>query len=179
MVRSAATFSAFTFAFPLRRPCSFRTAVLGALQALHQARCEAADGAAEGAAEGVAVGLVRQPAERRRAFEQRAPGSAWLLSPPGLSHAALSGTLAPDGWHQQDLHRGRDMPLPAPGQARGPAVDGPAGGLPRGPRSGSATEAALADTLQRARRNAPAMPGRGARGPVLAGNRRQQEGESQ
>lgn len=95
--------------------------------------------------DGDALGLVRQPAERRRAFEQRPAGSAWLLSPPGLSHAALSGTLAPDGWHEQDLHRGREPNGPAAGPARGQGSTGPAGGVPRGPRSGSATEAALAD----------------------------------
>jgi dienelactone hydrolase len=95
--------------------------------------------------DGDALGLVRHPGDRRRAFEQRPPGSAWLLSPPGLSHAALSGTLAPEGWHEQDLHRGREMPSPPPGQARGTGSYGPAGGVPRGPRSGSATEAALAD----------------------------------
>lgn len=95
--------------------------------------------------DGDALGLVRHPAERRRAFEQRPPGSAWLLSPPGLSHAALSGTLAPDGWHEQDQHRGREGGGPAAVDSRGQGSRGPAGGAPRGPRSGSATEAAQAD----------------------------------
>lgn len=95
--------------------------------------------------DGDALGLVRAPAERRRAFEQRPPGSAWLLSPPGLSHAALSGTLAPDGWHEQDRHRGREGSLPVAMDQRGQGQRGPAGGVPRGPRSGSATEAAQAD----------------------------------
>jgi len=95
--------------------------------------------------DGDALGLVREPAERRRAFEQRAPGSAWLLTPPGLSHAALSGTLPPEGWHAQDQHRGRNMAAPMPTQPRGQGATGPAGGAPRGPRSGSATEAAMAD----------------------------------
>lgn len=95
--------------------------------------------------DGDALGLVREPAQRRRAFEQRPPGSAWLLSAPGLSHAALSGTLAPEGWHEQDLHRGREASVPMAMDQRGQGYRGPAGGVPRGPRSGSATEAALAD----------------------------------
>lgn len=84
--------------------------------------------------DGDALGLVTRPAERLRAFDTLRPGAAWLLSPPGLSHAALSGTLAPEGWHAQDQHRGG-----------GPGARGPAGGAPRGPRSGSVTEAAQAD----------------------------------
>ncbi|MBL8277179.1 MAG: hypothetical protein JNL93_10805 [Pelomonas sp.] len=95
--------------------------------------------------DGDALGLVRDPAERRRAFEQRPAGSAWLLHPPGLTHAALSGTLAPDGWHEQDLHRGREGGPPVSMEQRGQGQRGPAGGVPRGPRSGSATEAAQAD----------------------------------
>jgi dienelactone hydrolase len=117
--------------------------------------------------DGDALGLVRQPAERRRAFEQRPPGSAWLLSPPGLSHAALSGTLAPDGWHEQDLHRGRESSAPTANPARGPGGGyGPAGGVPRGPRSGSATEAALAD-LREAMRLSTAFLDAQLRGAAL------------
>ncbi len=98
--------------------------------------------------DGDALGLVRQPAERRRAFDTLRPGAGWLLALPDLSHAALSGTLAPEGWHQQDQHRGREA---VGGQQRGGmgggqgGPHGPAGGVPRGPRSGSATEAAQAD----------------------------------
>ncbi|HEY8879698.1 MAG TPA: hypothetical protein VIN03_19165 [Roseateles sp.] len=101
--------------------------------------------------DGDALGLVTRPAERRRAFDTLNPGAGWLLNLPGLSHAALSGTLAPEGWHAQDQHRGREAPV---GQQRGAGmgngqggqgVHGPAGGVPRGPRSGSATEAAQAD----------------------------------
>lgn len=100
--------------------------------------------------DGDALGLVKQPVERRRAFDTLRPGVGWLLSPPGPSHAALSGTLAPDGWHAQDQHHGREA---MGGQQRGGMGGGmgggmnggPAGGAPRGPRSGSATEAAQAD----------------------------------
>jgi len=101
-------------------------------------------------ADGDALGLVTRPVERRRAFDSLRPGAGWLLNLPGTSHAALAGTLAPEGWHAQDQHRGRDMPVGqrgggmGPGQG-GPAPHGPAGGAPRGPRSGSATEAAQAD----------------------------------
>lgn len=96
--------------------------------------------------DGDALGLVRQPAERRRAFDTLRPGNGWLLSPPGPPHAALSGTLAPEGWHAQDLHHGREA---MGGQQRGGMGGaGPAGGAPRGPRSGSATEVAQADLTE-------------------------------
>ena len=97
--------------------------------------------------DGDALGLVTRPVERRRAFDSLPAGSAWLLNLPGLSHAAFAGTLAPEGWHAQDHHRGREFG----GQQRGagggghPGAPNPAGGVPRGPRSGSATEAAQAD----------------------------------
>ncbi len=103
--------------------------------------------------DGDALGLVTRPAERRRAFETLQPGAAWLLNLPGASHAALAGTLAPEGWHVQDQHRGREGAIGG-GQQRGgmggggqggQMPHGPAGGTPRGPRSGSATEAAQAD----------------------------------
>ena len=102
--------------------------------------------------DGDALGLVTRPAERRRAFDAAPAGSGWLLNAPGVSHAALSGTLAPEGWHAQDQHRGREMG-PAGGQQRGgmgggQGQHGPAGGAPRGPRSGSATEAAQADLAE-------------------------------
>jgi dienelactone hydrolase len=91
------------------------------------------------------LGLVRRPGERRQAFDALAPGSGWLLNLGIASHAALAGTLAPDGWHEQDLHRSR----PGIGMGmRGGSQDGPqgpAGGGARGPRSGSASEAALSD----------------------------------
>lgn len=89
--------------------------------------------------DGDALGVVTHPAERRRTFDSLAPGAGWLLGLHGVSHAALAGTLAPEGWQAQDQHRGRM----ATSGMRG--VPGPAGGTPRGPRSGSATEAALAD----------------------------------
>lgn len=99
--------------------------------------------------DGDALGLLKQPAERRRAFDTLRPGAGWLLALPALSHPALSGTLAPEGWHEQDQHRGREG---MGGQQRGGGMGGgqggqhgPAGGVPRGPRSGSATEAAQAD----------------------------------
>ncbi|MBV8037588.1 hypothetical protein [Roseateles sp.] len=97
--------------------------------------------------DGDALGLVTRPTERHRALATLRPGASWLLSPPGLSHAALSGTLAPEGWHAQDQHHGREA---MGGQQRGgmgggQGAHGPAGGAPRGPRSGSATEAAQAD----------------------------------
>lgn len=116
--------------------------------------------------DGDALGLVRDPAERRRAFEQRPAGSAWLLSPPGLSHAALSGTLAPDGWHEQDLHRGREGGPPVSIEQRGQGQRGPAGGVPRGPRSGSATEAVQAD-LREAMRLSTAFLDAQLRGAAL------------
>lgn len=102
--------------------------------------------------DGDALGLVTRPAERRRAFDSLRPGAGWLLSLPGISHAALAGTLAPEGWHAQDQHRGREGGMGG-GQQRGrmggeqggQGGHGPAGGAPRGPRSGSATEAAQAD----------------------------------
>lgn len=107
--------------------------------------------------DGDALGLVSRPAERRRAFETLRPGGGWLLNLAGTSHAALAGTLAPEGWHVQDQHRGREGM--GGGQQRGGTAGGqggqgphgPAGGVPRGPRSGSATEAAQAD-LQEAMR---------------------------
>lgn len=93
-----------------------------------------------------ALGLVARPADRHRALATRKPGSGWLLDLDGVSHAALSGTLAPEGWHLQDQHRGRDLPLATGNRmGAGPTPAGPAGGAPRGPRSGSATEAAQAD----------------------------------
>ncbi|NCT85537.1 MAG: hypothetical protein GXC94_20475 [Comamonadaceae bacterium] len=96
--------------------------------------------------DGDALGLVRRPAERRRALDTLRPGAAWLLSPPGLSHAALSGTLAPEGWQAQDQQRGREaIAGQRGGMGGGRREHGPAGGMPRGPRSGSATEAAQAD----------------------------------
>jgi dienelactone hydrolase len=103
--------------------------------------------------DGDALGLVTRPAERRRAFEALRPGAAWLLSLPGASHAALAGTLAPEGWHAQDQHRGGDAMMGGSGNGRrggqggqgGQGSHGPAGGAARGPRSGSATEAAQAD----------------------------------
>lgn len=90
--------------------------------------------------DGDALGLVRQPAQRRRAFETLRPGTGWLLALPATSHAALAGTLAPEGSATQDQHRGGES-AGGMGRQRG----GPAGGAPRGPRSGSATEAAQAD----------------------------------
>ncbi|MCE4553646.1 hypothetical protein [Pelomonas cellulosilytica] len=96
------------------------------------------------------LGLLRSPGERRQAFDTLAPGSGWLLMLGAVSHAALAGTLAPEGWHGQDQHRG-----PAGmggglgggmGGGRGEGhARGPAGGGARGPRSGSATEAAQSD----------------------------------
>ena len=106
--------------------------------------------------DGDALGLVTRPAERRRAFDALRPGAAWLLNLPGLSHAGLSGTLAPEGWHEQDQHPHRGGGGGGGGERRGgmgggqgggqgQGAHGPAGGTPRGPRSGSATEAAQAD----------------------------------
>ncbi|WP_457417924.1 hypothetical protein [Roseateles sp. P5_E7] len=92
------------------------------------------------------LGLVRRPAERRQAFDALAPGSGWLLNLGGVPHAALAGTLAPEGWHEQDQHRGQSSG--GIGRGRGGGGDGPqgpAGGGRRGPRSGSATEAAQID----------------------------------
>jgi len=121
-------------------------------------------------ADGDALGLVAHPAERRRAIDGLRPGAGWLLSPPGLSHAALSGTLPPAGWHVQDQHGGRGgmAGRTQPGQ---PGPMGPMGGAPRGPRSGSATEAAQAD-LDQALRDSTAfldaqLLGRPLRAPGL------------
>lgn len=103
--------------------------------------------------DGDALGLVKNPTERRRALETMKPGTGWLLVLPTLSHAALSGTLAPEGWHEQDQHRGREG---SGGQRGGMGGGqggplGPAGGAPRGPRSGSATEVAQADLTEATR----------------------------
>lgn len=101
--------------------------------------------------DGDALGLVTRPAQRRRAFDGLSPGAGWLLSLPGVSHAALAGTLAPEGWHVQDQHRGGEAAMGGMGGGRRGGMGGeqgahrPAGGAPRGPRSGSATEAAQAD----------------------------------
>ena len=106
--------------------------------------------------DGDALGLVRQPAQRRRAFETLRPGTGWLLALPATSHAALAGTLAPEGSATQDQHHGGES-MGGMGRQRGGlgggqgGAHGPAGGAPRGPRSGSATEAAQAD-LQEALR---------------------------
>lgn len=102
--------------------------------------------------DGDALGLVTRPAERRRAFDTLRPGAGWLLALPVMSHAALSGTLAPEGWHAQDQHRGGGPGMMG-GQRGGMGggqggQHGPAGGTPRGPRSGSATEAAQADLAE-------------------------------
>lgn len=92
------------------------------------------------------LGLVRRPAERQQALDGLDTGSAWLLKLPATSHAALSGTLAPDGWHAQDQHRGHAGPgVGGRGRGRGDGPVEPAGGGARGPRSGSATEAAQLD----------------------------------
>ncbi|MFG6463425.1 hypothetical protein ACG04Q_17760 [Roseateles sp. DXS20W] len=94
------------------------------------------------------LGLARRPAERRQAFDSLpAGGQAWLLNLGGVNHAALAGTLAPEGWHVQDQRRG-PMGGGMGGRGRGEGgagPQGPAGGATRGPRSGSATEAALSD----------------------------------
>ncbi|MGM9482074.1 hypothetical protein ACS5PN_12880 [Roseateles sp. NT4] len=96
------------------------------------------------------LGLLQRPGERRQAFDSLAPGSGWLLSLGAVSHAALAGTMAPEGWHVQDQHRGQ-VPLPGAGRGRGAGggegggMHGPQGGGSRGPRSGSATEAAQSD----------------------------------
>lgn len=100
--------------------------------------------------DGDPLGLLRLPAERRQAFDALPVGSrVWLLTLGGVSHAALAGTLAPDGWRAQDQHRGAMGG--GMGGRGGSGPQGPAGGGARGPRSGSATEAAqsaLGDGLQ-------------------------------
>ncbi|KQW45492.1 MULTISPECIES: hypothetical protein [unclassified Roseateles] len=115
--------------------------------------------------DGDALGLVTRPAERRRAFDAMQPGAGWLLSLAGVSHAALSGTLAPEGWQEQDQHRGHAVQRAPMGVRAGPM---PAGGVPRGPRSGSATEAALADLNEALRVSAAFLDARlrGAAMPV-------------
>lgn len=97
------------------------------------------------------LGLLHRPAERRQAFDGFALGSGWLLTLGGVSHAALAGTLAPEGWHAQDQHRMQNGGMGGGtsgrrrGAAEGGGPQGPAGGGARGPRSGSATEAAQSD----------------------------------
>jgi dienelactone hydrolase len=96
--------------------------------------------------DGDPLGLIRDPAERRRGFDALAPGNAWLLSLPGVSHAGLSGTQVSEDWAAQDQHKALAMG----GMARGRGGDGGRGpgggaGVARGPRSGSATEAAQAN----------------------------------
>jgi dienelactone hydrolase len=120
--------------------------------------------------DGDALGLFTRPAERRRAFETQRPGAGWLLSLPGLSHTALAGTLAPEGWHAQDQHRGGEAIAGGRrgGMGDGQGPHGPAGGAPRGPRSGSATEAAYADLREATRLSADFLDSllRGAAMPV-------------
>jgi dienelactone hydrolase len=121
--------------------------------------------------DGDPLGLFARPAERRRAFETQRPGAGWLLSLPGLSHTALAGTLAPEGWHAQDQYRGGEaLGRRGGGMAGGPGLQGPAGGAPRGPRSGSATEAAYADLGDATRLSANFLDGllRGAAMPTSA-----------
>jgi len=61
-----------------------------------------------------------------------------------VPHAALAGTVAPDGWQEQDQQSIRAAGgMGARGPGGGP--QGQAGGGARGPRSGSATEAAQID----------------------------------
>jgi len=91
------------------------------------------------------LGLLRSPAERRQAFDSLAPGSGWLLNLGGVPHAALAGTLAPDGWHEQDQHPSQMGGGMGGGRGGQQGPQGPMGGGARGPRSGSATEAAQAD----------------------------------
>lgn len=90
------------------------------------------------------LGLLRRPDERRQAFDAMAPSTGWLLNLGHIGHAALAGTLAPEGWQEQDQRRG-PMGGGMVGRSRGEGPSGPPGGGPRGPRSGSATEAAQAD----------------------------------
>ncbi|MDR7298707.1 dienelactone hydrolase [Pelomonas aquatica] len=124
--------------------------------------------------DGDALGLFMRPAERRRAFETQRPGAGWLLNLPGLSHTALAGTLAPDGWHAQDQHRGGEALGRRGGMGGGQGGShGPAGGAPRGPRSGSATEAAHAD-LGEAQRLSAAFLDSQLRGAALPSNPRLQ-----
>ncbi len=89
------------------------------------------------------LGLLHRPTERRQAFDALPAGHAWLANLGGVSHAALAGTLAPDGWHVQDQRQGRMGG--GMGARGGGGPQGPAGGPARGPRSGSATEAAQSD----------------------------------
>ena len=91
------------------------------------------------------LGLLRSPAERRQGFEALAPGSGWLLNLGGVPHAALAGTLAPDGWHEQDQRRGPMGGGMGGGRGGAGGPPGAMAGAGRGPRSGSATEAAQAD----------------------------------
>lgn len=108
-------------------------------------------------ADGDPLGLVNRPAERLRSFDALAPGQAWLLDLPGVSHAGLAGNLVSEAWAAQDQHRGGDFIGGGGGRrgqgggangANGGGGEGggrAAGAPPRGPRAGSATEAALAD----------------------------------
>ncbi|MFG6414438.1 hypothetical protein ACG02S_11075 [Roseateles sp. DC23W] len=111
------------------------------------------------------LGLVRRPVERRQAFETMAPGSGWLLNLGSINHLALSGTLAPEGWHAQDQQHSKPA---GRGQQRGSGESprGPQGGGARGPRSGSVTEAAQAD-LREALRDSTAFLDARLRGRAL------------
>ena len=123
--------------------------------------------------DGDPLGRVSRPAERRRAFDTQRAGAGWLLTLPALSHAALSGTLAPEGWDAQDRHRSVApliVPRAGPGPDGGRVAWEPAGGGPRGPRSGSATEAAQADLNEAMRLSAAFLNAqlRGAAMPASA-----------
>jgi dienelactone hydrolase len=124
--------------------------------------------------DGDPLGLFTRPAQRRRAFETQRPGAGWLLSLPGLSHTALAGTLAPEGWHAQDQHRGGEALGRRGGMGNGQGGGpGPAGGAPRGPRSGSATEAAYADLSEATRLSAAFLDSQ-LRGAAMPANTRLQ-----
>lgn len=115
------------------------------------------------------LGLVRRPAERRQAFDAMAPGTGWLLNLGSINHAALAGTLAPEGWHEQDQQHSKPAgTMAGRGQQRGSGDSprGPQGGGARGPRSGSVTEAAQAD-LRDALRDSTAFLDAQLRGRVL------------
>jgi dienelactone hydrolase len=86
------------------------------------------------------LGLLRSPAERLQAL---AADGVQLAQLGAVSHAALAGTRAPDGWHAQDQHLVRAARR-GPGQGGGAPGGAPGGGA-LAPRSGSATEAALTD----------------------------------
>jgi dienelactone hydrolase len=107
------------------------------------------------------LGLAARPADRHRVWDAQPAGTAWWLNLASVTHAGLAGTLPHEAWLTQDL-RPADR---APSRPGGPAGAAMSAGW--GLRSGSATEAALAN-LQEAWRLSLALLDAELRGDAAA-----------